>query len=178
MKSPTVLKGKIQKRNQGFTLIEIIIVTSIIVAIGSLGLYFGFSNFYGHSFNSNRDILISVLQHARAEAIANICRGNSCEDGKPHGVAIRPNDYPNSYVIFQTESVITPTYSGRTSEDTDQDVPIDANPNFDYSGLNEVVFRQLSGEAISPGSIVISDNTGTHTSTITINSEGQILWTN
>ena len=161
--------------NSGFTLVEIMVVIVIMMIVGGISIYLGINSFRGYSYHGDRDTLLSALSHARAEAMANICRGNSCTDGKPYGVAIRPADYPNSYVIFQTENN-NPTYLGRTLEDKDADAPIDATLTVSPA---EIVFMQESGNTTSntDTTFILTDNTS-HTSTITINTEGQILWTN
>jgi prepilin-type N-terminal cleavage/methylation domain-containing protein len=162
------------KKNGGFTLVEMLVVMSLIIAAISLGLFFDFSSFYGYYFHGDRDALITALQHARSEAIANVCRGTSCLDGRPHGVAIRPSDNPNSYVIFQSGA----GSSDYANRDDEFDVILDSDPTITISGsITEVVFTQLSGNVDTPGNFVLTDATG-RTSTIDINSEGQISWTN
>ncbi|MDQ5954247.1 MAG: hypothetical protein QG583_175 [Patescibacteria group bacterium] len=155
-------------KQKGFTLIEMMIVIGIISIVGGLGLYFGFDSYRGYSAHSNRDLLVSTLQHARSQSISNVCFGNSsnpCEDGKPHGVKIL-ND---KYIIFQGSSF--------TSRDEDYDAEIEINPNTTYSGMNEIVFAQLSGDISTAGDITLTDTTG-RISTISINNEGQVIWTN
>lgn len=165
MKSPTT-----SKNNRGFTIIEMLIVVGLISIIGGLGLYLGFDSLRGYSFRSDRDVLVSTLQHARAEAIANVCRGDSsvCSDGKPHGVKI----LSDKFVIFQGTSYAT--------RDSAYDADIDFNHStiFPSDGsLTEAVFNRLSGDVDTPGFITLNDS-GTHESKIEINSEGQILWSN
>lgn len=176
MKSPTAFINK----NSGFTLIELVIVISIIIIVGGIGLFFGLDTLRGYSFHSDRDVLVSALQHARAEAMANICRGSDCDaGGKPHGVYI---DTANrKYIIFQGANY--------ASRDSDQDAPVDANSLTTWKGVNEVVFAELSGDASSADSspdcaseaepicIILGDQAA-RTSAITVNSEGQIVWSN
>jgi len=170
MKSQTISKDK------GFTLIEMMLVVALITILGGLGLYFGLDSLRGYSFRSDRDVLASVLQHARAEAVSNVCRGGGCQDGKPHGVAIKPSDYPDSYVIFQGSS-----YDSRTAEDKNYDAIFDAPRATKHGGsvneIEEIVFDRLSGNVNTPGEMTLIDATG-RTSVISINSEGQILWSN
>ena len=161
-------------KNRGFTLIEIVIVISIIIIASAFSGFINLDSYRGYSFRSERDTLVSGLQHARAQAIANVCRGVSCNDGRSQGVAIRPDDSGSSYVIFQSGST-SPEYAQR---DSDFDVFLESSKNIVTGGsINEVVFAQLSGNVLNPGSIVLTDNAG-NSSTIFINSEGQILWTN
>ena len=162
---------------QGFTLIEVMIVIALIIIIASIGFFFSLDSYRSYYFHSDRDILVSALQRARAEAVGNTCGGPSCTDGKPHGVAIRPADHPNSYVLFQTENTASPRYASRTAEDKNMDILLDANPNVAIGGVTEIVFTQLSANANPYGSISLTDSTG-RTSTISVNNAGQIIWTN
>ncbi|MEK7071436.1 MAG: GspH/FimT family pseudopilin [Patescibacteria group bacterium] len=169
MKLPTILKDSEpsfprRSLDKGFTLIEIALVVGLVTIVASVGMFFDFDSFRAHSFYTDRDALISALQHARSEAISNVCRG-SCTDGLPHGV----NILDDKYIIFQGAD-----YS---SADHNQDAVLDANPNVAHGGMDEIVFRQLSGDAVSPGDITLRDNLGGRKSTISINSEGQIIWT-
>lgn len=182
MKSPTTSTDKNRgpvriAKQSGFTLIEILIVIGIIAVVAGAGVFIDFDSFRGYSFHSDRDILISALQHARAEAVSNICRGGDCENGgKKHGVKI----LTDKYVIFQGNDY--------NSRDVDYDAFLDASPATGRSGITEVVFAQLSGNASSisssgdcatlPEPLCIILQGGTRSSVITINSEGQILWTN
>ncbi|MEJ0001779.1 MAG: prepilin-type N-terminal cleavage/methylation domain-containing protein [bacterium] len=173
MKSRTISTG-----NKGFTLIEMLIVVGIITIVGGISLFFGFDSLRGYSFHSDRDVLVSALQHARAEAMANICRGASgdCTTGKSHGVKIRPDEYPDSFVVFQGTS-----YAAHlTTSDKSFDAVLESKPSITYSGADEVVFTQLSGETNSANEIAITvtdHNTG-KTDTIRINHAGQIKWDN
>ncbi len=156
---------------------EVIVVMTIIVILGSMGLFYGLDNLWGHSFRSDRNTLISALQHSRAEAVANICRGD-CEDGKPHGVYI--DTTKQEYILFQ---------GNKYSPTDNYNLGLEVKYNISYSGVDEIVFNQLSGEVIyaaedeteikdGPWNITLTDNVTGKNSVISINSEGQILWTN
>lgn len=148
---------------------ETMIVMAIMLFIGGLGLYYNLSNLNHSSFSSDHNILISSLLYSRGKAIANICNG-LCIGGMSHGVYLNNN----KYIIFQGENYSTrnPLY----------DITFEANPNIISSGINEIVFEKLSGEAKSveppPWNIYLKNTQTNQKSTITINSEGQILWTN
>ena len=136
----------------------------MLVIITSVGLYFDFDNFRSYSFHGDRDTLVSSLQHARSQAVSNICYG-TCADGKPHGVYIEDDQY----IIFQGSSFAT--------RDAGFDTLIEANPSINHTGLDEVVFDQLTGDATA-GDITLTDPANGRESVISINSEVQILWTN
>lgn len=146
----------------GFTLIEIIVVVSLLAAIGGLVALTDFDAWRGYTFRDERDLLISVLQKARSESVNNVCLGSVCSDGQPHGVKI----LPGKYVIFQGQS-----YAGRNPA---FDEEIEASNSIIPSGITEVVFGQLNGDVSGPGDIIIGD--AIRTATISINNEGRINW--
>lgn len=189
MKSPQISKDNIgglalseRSESKGFTLIEIIIVMSIIVILGGLGLFYGFDNLWRQSFRSNRDSLISALERARAESISNICLGENCTEGKSHGVYIDQDN--KRYIIFQGDH-----YKLRDPDDIDQDVVIKADYDITYPDVREVVFERLSGDIIriddeeinfnsepKDWEMSLKDNVTGNTSIIGLNIEGQISW--
>lgn len=165
------------KKKTGFTLIEVIVVVSMLMAIGALVVFINFNTWRGYAFRGECDLLTSVLQKARNQSINNICLGSGCIDGRPHGVAIRPPDRPNKYVIFQGNSYTDPAH------DFSLDEVFDSNENMNIQGIGEVVFSQLSGEASFPqnpglpeGNIILNETNGFHSETISINNEGRISW--
>jgi len=149
------------------TFFEVIVVMGIFAMVGGFALFVSMETYRGSSFHSDRNLLVATLQRARAQAINNICLG-TCTDGKKHGVAIRPTEYPDSYVIFQTSN----DYAAR---DVPQDAPFEASPISGQTGDSEIVFEYLSGNS-NPASITLTGEG--HTSVITIGAEGQITWTN
>ena len=156
---------KTSTSSPGFTLIEMLVVMGLLVILASLGLLVSMETYRGSSFRNERDTVVSILQKARSQAVSNVCLGSPCPDGAPHGVHVQ-ND---KYVIFQGT-----TYSSGSSLNEI------IKPRISTTQITEttdIVFAQLSGSVTTPGTITVSDNTG-HSSVITINSEGQIIWTN
>ena len=149
-----MVKGRGQK---GFTFIEIIVVLGIFAILASVGLFVSFDFYRSYAFRSERNIVISILQKARAQALNNI-------NQEPHGVKF----LSNSYVIFQGAD-----YEDLL-RDTSFDEAIDAANSVAHSGLDEVVFEQLSGDASASGEIILSD--GVRTVGISINNEGRTSW--
>ena len=94
--------------------------------------------------------------------------GSGCTDGRPHGVHVSTGQY----VVFQGASYL--------ARDISVDEIYSANngaASISGSSLTDVVFTQLSGGAAPVGTIGMIDSAG-HISTTTINSEGQITWSN
>jgi prepilin-type N-terminal cleavage/methylation domain-containing protein len=150
---------------KGFTLLEVMVVIAFVAIMGTVGAYFGIDALRGHAFHADRDVLVSVLQHARSQSIGNICLGATCTDGKPHGVAIQAD----KFITFQGASYAT--------RDADVDADVSADPNIAHGGsVSEIVFTRLSATTTG-GTISLTDVTG-RTSVITISTEGQIIWTN
>ena len=149
---------------QGFTLIECLIVVAIMTTVAAGGLLLSMDSYRGYSFRNDRDSLISLLQHARAQAIGNVCLGDVCMAGADHGVAIKTD----RYVLFQGSSYAT--------RDVEQDIVVPSSPNSDKVGLEEVVFSALSGDPLQTGEISLMD-VSVQGSIITIGDEGQITWT-
>lgn len=156
--------------SRGMTLIEVLVVLALAAMIGGFALFMSMETYRGTSFRSDRDLLVSLLERARAQAVNNLCIG-VCTNGKPHGVAIRPSDHPNSYVGFQGNSYLT--------RDVAVDDIFDASPVVAATGLTEAVFASLAGTSTTLGgfSVTLTD-AGGHSSAITVSALGQIIWTN
>jgi prepilin-type N-terminal cleavage/methylation domain-containing protein len=161
------------KGTRGFTLIEVLVVMSLMVIVAGFGLIVSMESYRGDSFRTERDTLVATLQQARTQALDNMCFGASCAGGKPHGVHLSLHQY----VVFQGDSYAT------------RDAALDTVTDAQYFGLattspslTDIVFSQLAGTTtpnpIGVTTISLVDTTGQHTSVITINPEGQISWTN
>lgn len=173
-------KFPILNREDGFSLIEIVIVMALLAIIGGLALIMNFDDYRGYSFRNERDLLVSVLQRARSQSVNNVClSGLSCTGGQPHGVHIGSAADCSAinkpcYVIFQTTTT-TPTFAARDTA-VDQDIERSSSFNLVTSPGPDVVFDQLSGNVdIAPWSLVVTDNLN-HIATTTVNSQGQIDW--
>ncbi len=151
--------------SNGFTLIETLIVLSLVIVIGSFALCVPFDSYRGSSFRTDRATLIAALQHARAEAMEDECEGSACVFGRSFGVFV----LPDRYVIFQGDSY--------ESRDSTYDEVVPANTSIVRSGLLEITFAAGTGNSSTTGDIVLSDHLG-HISTTTIGAYGQIDWTN
>jgi len=157
------------KRDNGFTLMEVIIVITLLGMIVGLTTFVGFDSYRGSSFRSERDALIGVMQRARSMATNNICLGG-CTNGK-HGVHITATEF----TIFQGSDYLTRDSS--YDEITKMGPLVQIAPG----SFTDVIFSGLSGDATTLPSgvstLTMTDATG-HNSVITIQSFGQITWTN
>lgn len=147
----------------GFTLIEVLLVMGMFVIISSFGLLVSMESYRGATYHSDRDLLLALLQRARAQAINNLCYGSDCEDGKPHGVHIQPD----KYILFQG-AVYDAGDEMNSSFETDVNVTHSFNGDF--------IFTQLSATTSGPITITLSGES--KTSEITVSPLGQISWTN
>lgn len=146
-------------------MIEVLVVLGMFAIMAGFGLYVNMETYRGSSFHSDRDLLVSLLQHARAQAIANKCGGSNCSNnGKAHGVAV----VGGNYIIYQG-----PNYGSR---DTAEDAVFSANPSLIRTGATDITFSQLTATTSVDKTITLAG--GGKTSNITVSTEGQITWTN
>src|SRR3989338_4178929 len=144
--TPTPKFGVSLQSKRGFTLVEIVVV---------FGLFLSIDFYRSYAFRAERDMLISVLQKARSQALNNIRE-------TPHGVRLEDD----SYILFQGSSY--------AAADHGFDQVVGAAPSISHTGLSEIVFTQLSGGANASGTIDVTD--GLRTISISINNAGRISW--
>lgn len=140
---------------KAFTLIEFLISVAIIFSIGALGLFISMDFYKSFGLNSERNIAVSILQKARSSSMANINEAK-------HGIYLDTG----KYTIFQGEN-----YSSRNSI---YDEIIYINPIITKSGLQEIVFEQLTGKPSATGDIILSNQT--RSITVSVENEGRINW--
>lgn len=140
---------------RGFTLLEVILSLGILTIIAGLGFVVSLDFYRTYFFNADRDTFVGVLQSARAKAMSNINESN-------FGVYVESS----SYTLFQGVSYVL--------RDVSQDSIISTSPRITKTGLSEVVFSQLSGDANITGDIWL--HAGTSTATISIQTNGRIGW--
>ena len=141
---------------RGFTLLEILLVLAMISIIA------GFSIPVYQSFQVKNDLDISANTIAssfrRAQVLAEASDGDS-----QWGVKV----LSGSITLFQGSS-----YAGRVAAfDEVFTVPTSITP----SGLNEVVFDRLTGQALSTGTVTMTATTG-QVRTIAITSKGTVTY--
>ena len=146
----------------GFSVIEVLVVVGIFFIVSGLGLFVSLESYRGSCFNADRDLLVALLERARAESMSNTCYG-SCTDGMPHGVHVDTAN--NTYVIFQGAAYASADPINSSFE---------ANPSIIKTG-SDVVFSELTGATVG-ATFTLSG--GGRISTVTISTDGQISWTN
>lgn len=145
----------------GFTLLEVLIVLMMLSIIASATLFFSMGFYSQNLLLAERSQFVSLLQTVRAEAMQNI-------DNKPHGLAIDTNGN-SEYILFSGSNLIT--------SESESSISIPYDPRFQFaSGTpSEIVFSQLSGESNYEGEILMIDSLRPQSiATITINYEGAI----
>jgi prepilin-type N-terminal cleavage/methylation domain-containing protein len=145
---------KIFTHKRGFSLIEILVVTSIIAMLAGLGLIVGMDSIRQNTFQSEQRLLADVLEKARSRALHNMFES-------PHGVHIENA----GYTIFRGS-----TYNATSP--TNETFP--KNPSFAVSGASDITFAQLSGNSSFAGVLMITD--GIRSRNISLNNEGRIDW--
>lgn len=147
---------------RGFTFFEMLVVMGIFAIAGAFALFVSMDAFRTSSFRSDRNTLVAALQHARSQAMNNVCLGSGCADGKPHGVHVQSG----KYTVFQG-SAYNPADAQNAAFDSRTLVV--KNP-----ATLDVVFSPLTGAATA-ASITLTE--AGKSSVITIGTEGQISWT-
>ena len=147
------------RKQKGFTLIEIIVVVSILIVIISFGMTIDLNAFKRDTFLAEQSKIVSVLTRARSHAMANMFDKN-------HGVCYIAPDY----VIFYDEDCDKST----TDETIPANADIASNPGTVFlSSTSPIIFYQLTGNT-SGATIHLTD--GIKEAEITVNNEGAINW--
>lgn len=145
---------------KGFTLIEVLIVISI-MAIISMILVSSFSLFNkSQALDKDADLIVESLEEARSKTLAS-------HNASQYGV----------YFASTTITIFTgTTYSSSSS--TNRDFPLTLTDRVLsislFGGGNNVVFNRLTGETGQYGTVVISSPTTSRTRTVTIHKTGVI----
>lgn len=150
------------QKNEGFTLVEIIVSIAILIMMAGLGLIIGMDFYRGYSSNYEENLVVGVLQRARSEAMANV-------DQVKHGACY----YNSRYVLFDDT---TSCSGGALPAST---ITFDKGNSASISWPTPVVFNQLDGScsACSPIPLTVTvGSPGGANVIIKINSEGRIDW--
>lgn len=165
----------------GFTLIEVLIVTAMLALLGSLALIVNMDAYRGYAFRNERDAIVAALQRARNLAMSGECAGiiatdpsqcaiaGYCCSGADHGVHFGTS----GYIIFQG--------AGFAERATGQDLVSQAGAGIVASSTADVIFQNLTGNVANASptiDITVADTGRGASSTVSVNSVGQITWTN
>lgn len=140
---------------------EILITTTVFVALAGIGLVMSMDMYRGASFRSERDTAVSLFQKARSRALANRYQS-------PHGVCY--DDASRSYIVFRGASYVA---GSETNEITPAGPGVSLS-SFPLCGAGEgVVFAQLTATTTGADIAIIQN---AKSETISINHEGAIMW--
>lgn len=145
----------------GFTLIETLTVISLFLIIAGFGITLSHSDFIRTNVQEEQSSIATLLTHARSQSMHNQCFGTHCSQGKPHGIYVGTH----SYTLFQGS-----TYAQRDGEF--DEITTHKSP-ITVTGLQEIVFDQLSGNTITVGEIQLHTEQG-NVYRISVNAEGMI----
>lgn len=146
------------RRDNGFTLIELIIVLAITTTILGVGFFVSLDAYRQHVFQSERTVLVSVLQKARSRALSNMYQS-------AHGVCY---EEPN-YIIFRGTTCASGLFG---NEEIPSNISLARASRFSNS-FPTVIFTPLSATT-TPTSIALTD--GVRNASIDIKYEGTINW--
>ena len=152
--------GNISNEVGGFSLIEVMVVLTIMSMLLASTLFVSSDWYQRTAFLSEREVLITLLQTARTQALANV-------NQKPHGVALYPDSY-EGYVLFAGIDF------AHADTSVSLFIPASYPIEFDATSPQEVVFTQISGDSNYEGPLVLLDSNRDALTTITINYEGAI----
>lgn len=142
------------RTNRGFSVVEILLSSAILVIIFALGAPVTLDFYQSQLLTSERDKLIGIIKRARTLSLAN-------KNKSAHGVYIDNNQY----LLFEGSS-----YAARN---TAYDEFFTHSSALVFSGVSEIIFAPLSGDAASTS---LNGNIGPKSITISTNSEGGIIW--
>ena len=141
--------------NNAFTLIETLIVLSIITVLASVGIIVGVSSYQRTVFQDYQQEVIDLLHRARSRAMSGIA-------GTDHGVHFEPHQA----ILFRGISF--------AARDPVFDEPVELGSAITATPPGEIIFSRITGNVGSPGTVTLTDET--HTMHIEITSEGGITW--
>lgn len=160
-----LVRGNMLFKN-GFTLIELVVVTGIFVLLASLGTLSFFSSYSNTNLNATKDVLIADLKTAQSNAMAGMVYPGATVSG--WGLKILDSD---SYVVFPG-----PTYDPSNTHNSPTDLPLGITISSTWPS-NTLLFNQISGEingyAQGLDTITLTANSGTRS--IQLNQYGTII---
>ncbi len=152
---------------RGVTLVEMLIVISLLISLASLGLFVSFSHYQGVHFRDERMLVIGTLQKARSQALAHLCFAPACTAGVSHGVYFGT---PGEYVVYEGDS-----YATRHETEDERIESQQSGPQL--LGCRDMQFRVGSGNgSCLDGEPQVLVQEQDRVSTITVSPVGRIWW--
>lgn len=146
----------------GFSLIEIMVVVSVLVLILSLGLITNLDSYQKYMFRSENQILVSSLEKVRSESLTN-------KNQSPHGICF--DEIEKRFVLFEGRAYGTSV--NHIFIETNPLTTVSSSPDTFFCTKGGIIFSQLSGTT-SPIEIVVTQYEKVSTTTIT--HAGTIHW--
>lgn len=147
---------------RGVTLLEIMLVLSLVCMIGACGLMTHFDAYRASTLESERDQLVTLLRRARALSLDGVCT-TACSGAHAHG--LRYDSASRAYVMFEGDS-----YTARYIA---ADAAFTASRGVGFAGAAEVVFSARAATT-SGASMTLTGPSG-RSSTIHVGTEGEIM---
>ena len=145
---------------KAFTLIEAIIVISILLLLAGLSSLSLVNFGKGSTLQSGQGLVLGVLRQAQSRSAADI-------GDKPWGVHFESA----RAVLFQDSG------SGYNSSDPNNQVkimPTGVGITYNFGGPSDILFEKGLVTTLNGGTITLTATTGNTTSQITVNTEGRI----
>jgi prepilin-type N-terminal cleavage/methylation domain-containing protein len=149
------MKSRTSSLASAFTLIEVLVVIALLGVVASFSVLMGTDALARATAHSERDLVVTLLEGARARSLANI-------DETPHGLHIDAS----SYIVFMGSAY---SAGDPDNESTPKDSAVTV------SGPTDIIFDPLSGNVgTGEGTLLFAD--GTSEASIDINEQGRIDW--
>lgn len=149
-----LLKILRQNKTVGFTLLEGLLVVGILLVIFAAGLPVAVNFYQAYQFDSEYELMFSLLEQARNQAMANVNEAN-------HGLSINNVNF----VLFQGASF--------AARDTSKDKSFPRNNTVTISTPTELVFAALDGTVAST-TFTLTNASDTKTRNLYVNPEGLV----
>jgi prepilin-type N-terminal cleavage/methylation domain-containing protein len=156
MALPNTFMPKEKISELGFTLLEVVIVLTLVSSIAAFAVFFSLDMYRRSAQLAEVSTILTLLQTARAQAMHNM--GDT-----PHGVAL----IPTGYVLFAGSTFVGSDPAAQML------TPISYPLTIASTSPLEIVFASRSGTT-TPATITFTDLANGHNSTIVITYEGFI----
>lgn len=143
----------------GFTLVEVLVTLGIFAVVMALALGVGFDTLTRSNAQAERDLVVHLLQKARARAMANMHESE-------HRFEIFEVGGADYYKLWYDDPV--------TGSPVEEVTPIGGGATVSGSGDGSIPFVQLSGNVDATESFSITSNSSSYV--VEIEDNGRINW--